>query len=217
MTDKLTNRGRIIQAVLLVAVGLLALTVWRQRAELERAKAEKALMSAAPEVREQTAPALPTTSDQPASVEAAVPASAPIPHLELTPTGKMAPPPRTSGLVLADTQVKPFADGLRATLRFTPTTTEPLGIIDFVVRLPRDADSKILGLDPSDPTRYADVAQRVSEDGKFAIFHGVLADADTVEFILSVSGETTADVRGTTGMGPFDLVIRSGGATVTAK
>ena len=65
--------------------------------------------------------------------------------------------------------------------------------------------------------QLTDVAKRVTEDGKFAVFQGIAQNAETLEVSLSVSGSAVADVRGTAGIGPFDLDIGPLEATVTPK
>ena len=54
----------------------------------------------------------------------------------------------------------------------------------------------------------------MSEDGKFAIFQGTPAETGEVAFDLTVSGASTADVRGTCGIHPFKLELAPGGANV---
>jgi len=134
----------------------------------------------------------------------------------MTPTG-FAPLPKTTGLQFEGTQVAPVAGGLQATMRFSPTQEDPPGIVAVVVRLPRDSETRILDLNAAGSMQFSDITKRVSEDGKFAVFQGTAQDAASFEFALSVSGSTVADVRGTAGVGPFDLEIGPLEATVTPK
>ena len=151
-------------------------------------------------------------------VEIPVPAEpvASTPAQVMTPTG-MAPAPAAKGLVLAGTHATPIAGGLRASMRFNPTTTEPIGLVTVVVRVPKAGDARILDIEPLGNMVYGDVAKRVSEDGKFAIYQGTPQSVSALEFGLSVSGDTVADVRGTAGIGPFDLTINGSGATARPK
>lgn len=132
----------------------------------------------------------------------------------MTPSGR-APPPRDTGLILAGTHVSPISGGLRTTLRFNSTITEPMGIVAIVVRLPV-GDSRVLDFGPMAPDAFSLVSSRVSEDGKFAIFQGTAAALKSVDFALSVTGPVVADVRGTCGVGPMALQIMPTGASVKA-
>ncbi|MFH0909304.1 MAG: hypothetical protein V1929_11120 [bacterium] len=140
----------------------------------------------------------------------------PAEELVMTPTGR-APAPRAGGLTLAGTHVAPVEGGLSTTMQFNPTTTKPIGLVAIVVRLPADGDSKILDLVPVGSMKFKDVAGRVSEDGKFAVFQGTPESVAALEFALSVSGPAVADVRGTTGIGAFSLRVGPTGAEVTPK
>lgn len=220
MTETTPTRVRFFQGILLVIVVILAYAVWRQHRELQALKAGPTAPGPASEATATPSPAPPAEPREPApepEVEAPAAVRAPAEALEMTPTGKMAPRPRADGLALAGTHVVPAEGGLRATMKFTPTSSEPLGIIDLVIRLPRDQEARMLGLVAQGEARFSDVAQRVSEDGKFAIFHGQLESGGAVEFALTVSGETVADVRGTAGIGPFDFVIGASGTSTRPK
>jgi len=235
-----------VQLLLLVVVALLTLTLWRQRMdtelmereyqELERQKLELEQMkaratTAAVPTPGATIPALAASAQapgqaQPAPVEPAATAPSPAEqaakpaaaaeNLVFTPKG-MAPAPRESGLTLAGTHVAPIEGGLSATMQFNPATTDPLGLVAIVVRLPRNGESRILELAPVGSMKFKDVAARVSEDGKFAVFEGTPESVAAIEFALSVSGPAVADVRGTTGIGAFDLSVGPTGATATPK
>lgn len=225
-------RRRLVNLALIAAVGTLSVVVWLMHSEIKRLRAGQEIVPPPPappggpartslgvgssgvetvETASADLEPAPTVQDTPAALP-----SPPAVVMEQTPTG-MFPKPRSSGLMLAETRVEPIEGGTRARMRFTPTTTEPLGIIDIVVRLPRDGESKILALDAVGSARFSAMAQRVAEDGKFAIFHGNYEGGEAIEFALSVSGEAVADVRGTAGIGPFDLTIRPAGAVVQPK
>ena len=242
MTTPSRQQTNPVQLLLLVVVALLTLTLWRQRTdteliekeyqELARQKLELEQKKARATTAAVPAPAaVVTESDVSAAAQAevqAVPApvapvaetpaakAPPAPDLVPTPTG-FAPAPSGAGLNLAGTHVAPVEGGLRTTMQFNPTTTDPLGLVAIVVRLPRDVDSKILELVPVGSMKYADISGRVSEDGKFAVFQGTPESVAALEFALSVSGPAVADVRGTTGIGAFDLQVGPTGATATPK
>jgi hypothetical protein len=198
---------------------LLVLALWRQGKELERIRTENDWLKAQALAAEQGAraervaravplvepddPSPPTDAGRPPRAAAAPGLTEP---MVMTPTG-LAPPPRTTGLTLAGTHVMPIAGGLQATLQFHPTPDEPPGMVALVVRLPRDSASRILDLDTFGSAPLSEVSRRVSEDGKFAVFQATADTAAPIAFALSVSGAVTADVRGTTGIGPFDLEI----------
>lgn len=128
-----------------------------------------------------------------------------------SPTGA-APQPRADGLALAGVHAAPDGSGMRATMSFTPTTTDPLGIVALVVRLPRDSQSRILDFAPVDNEGIGSVVKRVSDDGKFAVFQGTATDLKKLQVSLAVSAPVTADIRGTCGVGPYQLQIAPGGA-----
>lgn len=207
-------------AVLALAAGLVWLTQHRASA---RAAAERAVLQQENEAMRAelsrlraSAPVEVATSTVAAAAVAVAeaPVKAPVgPTTVPTPTGD-APPPRFDGLQLAGTHVVPVPEGLKATLRFTPTTTDPLGVVAVVVRLPRDGDSRILDLGQSGGEAMGKLFKRVSEDGKFVVFQGTAEAVSALEFGLTVSGPATADVRGTCGIGPLSLVITAQGAQV---
>jgi hypothetical protein len=102
-------------------------------------------------------------------------------------------------------------------MRFRATTTDPLGNVTMVVRLPRGGACRILDLNPTDSAALGSAMKRISDDGTFAVFQGTADRMDAVEFALSVSGAVTADVRGTCGIGPFDLAISADKAAASPK
>lgn len=212
-----------------VLAALLVFALWRQGAELERVHTEnewlkaQALTAAQESRAERVARAVPLVEPgDPSSPSdagrAPRPAAAPglTEPMVMTPTG-LAPPPKTTGLTLAGTHVMPIAGGLQATLQFHPTPDEPPGMVALVVRLPRDGAIRILDLDTFGSAPLSEVSRRVSEDGKFAVFQATADTAAPIAFALAVSGAVTADVRGTTGIGPFDLDISPLQANVLPK
>jgi hypothetical protein len=231
-----SSSNRFISAVLVVGLVVLSAMLWRQRAALSRMEKENklllekgqalqhgrvpanALSEPAESGQAENSAVAPAPTEPAPSAQASQSVARPEPSEDLvpTPTG-LAPAPRSSGLALAGTRVAPIEGGLRATMQFNPTTSEPLGIVAVVVRLPRNSESRIIGLEPADSAKYSDVSKRIAEDGKFAIFQGTLESVSSIELALSVSGEVTADVRGTCGIGPFDLSVGPSGTSVSPK
>lgn len=208
-------------AVIALAAGLIWLTHHRGVARADAARAalqqeNEAMRAELSRLRAAAAPVVPpATSETPAPVAPAEqPAVVPVrPTTVLTPTGE-APPPRFDGLKLAGTHVVPVPEGLKATMRFTPTTTEPLGVVAVVVRLPRDGEARILDLGQAGGDAMSKLFKRVSEDGKFVVFQGTAEAISALEFGLTISGPATADIRGTCGIGPLSLNITAQGAVV---
>lgn len=237
MTTTPNLRPRVLPLLLAGCVLLLLGAWWKQRSEVTRIRQENDRLqeqfrqlkhqvgeaeaaiehhpSAQPETARAESLGAPT-ADATEPVEPSPPPAPPAPRLVRIASG-MAPEPRSSGLTLAGTHVTPVEGGLQTALSFNPTDTEPLGIIAIVVRLPIDGESQILGLAPAGSVTYADVMQRVSEDGKFAVFQGTAQNSGPVEFALSVTRPAVADVRGTAGIGPFDLRIDEHGAIAQPK
>ena len=228
MTTRPSAGSRFVQVILVIAVIVLATAWWRQRENLREARREnERLARTATATRPDTdildkrsapepdapLPATPVGSDQASEPQA--PRAAPMDRV-MSPAG-MTPAPRSSGLVLEGTRVEPVTEGLVTTLRFTPVDTSPLGVVAIVFRLSRETPDRILGLKSGGAAALEDVMTRVSEDGKFAIVHGTTEQAAAIEFALTVSGATTADVRGTCGIGPFDLGISAEGVVVSPK
>jgi type II secretory pathway pseudopilin PulG len=239
MAQQQPARVPMTQIVLAIGIALMAFVLWRQQANLTqvRQQMEKLALENAALQQQTQAPAT-SAPGQPAEAapltETATPAAEAVAtdaavdeaepaaptqrreELVATPTGP-APMPRSTGLMLAGTHAAPTEGGQRVTMKFTPTTTEPLGIIALVVRLPRDSASRILDLAPEGSMAFANVSKRISDDGKFAVYHGTPESIAAIEFALSVSGTAVADVRGTCGIGAFDLSFGPGGTTVTPK
>lgn len=233
MTLITTNRARIMAVVIALGVLALAGAWWREHVRAARLVEEnERLRAAAPEApagaRSEAiaaAPAAESVSALESPPEtAALPDDAPVaesaapaaPDTVLTPVG-FARPPRDSGLALAGTHAAPIEGGIRATMQFNPSTTENLGAVALVVRVPPDGEGRILAFGPAGSVRFAQVAARISENGKFAVFQGTPESVAALEFTLSVSAPVVADVRGTTGIGAFDLVIDGSGAQARAK
>ena len=197
---------------------------WFQRRAAAQAEAERAnLQKENQAMREQLArlqappaagvPAAAPISTNVTPVEATAAAKPPAgPTMVLTPTGE-ALPPRFDGLTLYGTHVVPVPGGLKATMRFTPTTKEALGVVAVVVRLPRDSDARIIDLGQSGGAPMDRLFKRISDDGKFVVFQGTAEVVGAMELALSVSGPATADVRGTCGIGPFSLKVTESGAS----
>lgn len=216
-------------AAAVLAASVLGVWVYEQRAA-RRAEAEardlyrqnQALQSELAKLRIQpAAPASVAGAGAPASN--AAPAAAATeqqpprpprgPEMVPTPTGD-AFAPRSDGLILAGAHAAPSTNGIRATMRFTATTEDALGIIAVVVRLPRDGEARIVDLAPMGEAQFSDVSRRVSPDGKFAVYQGTAGKLRALDIALTVSGETVADVRGTCGVGPLTLAVSPGGAEI---
>jgi len=209
-------------------VAVLVFAWWRQRAELletraanerltrtaESAQPQPGAGTAASQSTPQAAPPAAPVGTNPPGAAAAAAASAP--SQVLTPAG-MAAAPRADGLVLDRTRVASDATGLHATMRFRATTTDPLGNVTVVVRLPRNSAGRILDLGPANGAAFASAMKQISEDGRFAVYQGTADRMDAIEFALSVSAAVTADVRGTCGIGPFDLAIAPDKASASPK
>jgi hypothetical protein len=184
------------------------------RKELANTRAALAAKEALAAVPSAGRPETPSVSNPEATqTEVASVHAAPMDDRVLTPTG-MAKPPRNNGLRLAGAHAVPAEGGIKATMAFTPTTTDPMGIVAVVVRLPRNTASRIIQFGPSAPAMFSDLVGRVSDDGKFAVFQGTAQKLESLELSLSVSEPALADVRGTCGIGPFKLDVKSTGATV---
>lgn len=216
----------------LAVAGLLGIAYVRQKNEADRIRAENEALRR--QVEQQAAgtsaraalAALHTTatlppetdgaavSGDPATVAAPVPEVSP--ELVLTPTG-LAAEPRTDGLDLVDSSAVETASGIRTTLRFLPTISEPIGIVAVVVRLPADAPATIQDIQMTGGMKYAEVAKRVAEDGKFAVMQIHAEMVEDLQVQLDLSGPAVADVRGTAGIGPYDLQIGHGTVTVVKK
>jgi hypothetical protein len=226
------SRNALIQALLVVGLAILALALFQQQDSLKALRAENEKLARENQALQQApAPAGEAAATQADSETPATPLPVPETPAETAPevpavpaerptvptiTG-FAPEPRTSGLQLDGTSVAPVSGGLQATMRFNPTITDPLGVIAVVVRLPRESTSRILELTPAQKEKFKDISQKVSDDGKFAIFHGTMDTAEAIDLTLSVSESAVADVRGTCGIGPFDLNVGPSGATATPK
>ena len=127
------------------------------------------------------------------------------------------PAPEANGLALAGTETHPIPGGIETTMRFAARKPGPLGLVALAVRLPKNVDARILSLAPFGPAAFADFSKQISEDGRFAFFQGTLGEETNVQFALSVSGPAVANVRGTSGIGAFQLSIQPTKASVTGK
>jgi len=130
-------------------------------------------------------------------------------------TAKDGQPLAPNRLVVSNISVKPVSDGLEANMNFnTADKTTPQEQFALVVRLPRISDARIVRLEPADAALYSNVQQRVSENGKFAIFMGTATTGTGISFNLTLSGAETADVRGSCGIKPFLLKVDASGAEI---
>lgn len=205
-------------AALLVVVFLLAALLVRQQEaskrmeeqnrelqeKLEAVSRELTAAQTKPAVVE-SAPAEPIA----ASPEVAESTAAPAPVAPVLP----APTPRidleNSALTVTD-------NGLRATLTFKPENDLPLGEMFVVVRLP-EGEGRITDIQLAEPGAYKDYYNRISEDGRFAAFRAQAGSMSEVKLWVEVSGAAVLDMRGTCGVGPFDLSVTPEGVSVTPK
>jgi len=138
-------------------------------------------------------------------------------NMVMTPTG-MALEPRNDGLALVDTSSTPSTGGgIHTVLKFDPTISGPLGVIAVVVRLPKSGAARIVDLAPGGNMKYSEIFSRVSEDGKFGVFQIETESLEDFEITLTVTEPVVADVRGTCGIGPYDLTIGDGNAVAVRK
>lgn len=123
--------------------------------------------------------------------------------------------PTLNHLATGTPLVKESAGQLVTTIPFTPAdTSKSLEKLAVVFRLPRTSEARIVSVASSDPANYDDVAQRISEDGKFAIFTGSIRDLKGLAFEVTLSRAEVMDVRGSCGITPFLLDVSANGAVV---
>ena len=195
--------------------------MWKQRADLSRIKQDYGRLQKEREQLQQNLTSARAESGRPDAVPAQVQTQAPKgaqePRQDAATLQPKAHPPEPNRLELAGTEVHPIPGGLSTTMRFTTRKTGPLGLVAMAIRVPKNVDARILDLAPVGPATYSDDSKRVSEDGKFAFYQGTLGEETNVQFALSVSGPATANVRGTRGIGTFQLEIQPTGANVRGK
>ena len=220
-----------------LVVLLLGVILWQQERELERlresaeakskheaAAAERSLAGAdeVDDVRQalpESEEATPITLDnpEPATIQDAATSTPPAEHMVMTPSG-LAPAPRDSGLVLKGSRaVSVDSGGLGAQLDFDHAVDEPVGIVALEVRLPNGSDSRIVRCEVVSDAPLANVMTRISDDGKFAVYHGTAMQAGPFSLNVEVTAPVVADVRGTAGIGPYDLQFTTGGLEVLSK
>ena len=213
MTNQRTTVRSVASILLVVAVVSLLAMQWRQQETLRRIEQEneqlRQQLGMTPTPAAEVVPEVPDVAEPPVAV-------APVVEMVATPTG-VAAAPRAGGMMLADIQTAAVEGGIQATVSFAPTDDQPLGVVAVVVRLPEDRDGRILDLVLRGASGLADVSARVSEDGKFAVYHGTAAHVENLDVVLTVSEPVTADFRGTSGFGPYDLIIEADGAYATQK
>ncbi|MEI7901543.1 MAG: hypothetical protein WCK89_14930 [bacterium] len=203
MKTKLPPRASIFIILTLICIVALFVILLKQRTDLAQIKKEYG------QLREQNAGlqknlALSPAQPSPLSV---APAQAQPP--QTTPLPKPLPEAEPNKLTLTSTLITATPNGLVATLHFTPGKTGPLGLFALAIRMPKNSNARILGLEPVGPATYSDSSKELSADGKFAFCQGTLGDEKDVQVALSVSGPTTVSVRGTCGIKPFELAIQA--------
>jgi hypothetical protein len=225
MNTESRSRAFIVQVMAVVCIAVLFAAWWKQRADLSRIRGDYGRLREQNEGLQQDLTQARAEPGRSAAAHAQVQPQASKGHDAQEPRPGAAalqpkahpPAPEPNRLALAGAEVNPIPNGLVTTMRFSASKAGPLGILALVIRLPRDGDATILDLAPVGSTTYADVAKRVSEDGKFAVFQGTMGEATDAQFALSVSGPATADVRGTCGIEPFQLDIQPTGAKIRGK
>jgi hypothetical protein len=240
MKTKDSSRAFIFQALAVVCIAILCVALWKQRADLARITQdyerlrkrseglEKDVTQSHAEPGRADAALGQAPTQAPEGVGAQEPrpdAAAPRAQGQTSEPGQRAalqppahkPEPEPNKLALAGTEAHPVPGGLVTTMRFSPTKTGPLGLVALAIRLPKGVEARILDLAPVGPATYSDDSKTVSEDGKFAFYQGTLGEETNVQFALSVSGPATADVRGTRGIGAFQLDIQPTGASIRGK
>jgi len=216
MTNQPNSARNVAFILLVLAVLSLLAMQWKQKRTLQRIENENEQLRqqigvASIPVAEQV-PVVPEPAEPPVAVEPVEP----VVEMVTTPTG-VAAAPRASGMALADIQTMAVEGGIQATVTFSPTDDQPLGVVAVVVRLPLDRDGRILDLALRSSSDLTDTSARISEDGKFAVYHGTVSHVEDLKVVLTVSHPVTADFRGTSGIGPYDLIIEADGAFATQK
>lgn len=110
-------------------------------------------------------------------------------------------------LSMAGVDIKKADQGLVANMQFTPSQPGPIADLAMSVRLPRNTKARILDLEIAGSA--TDLTKEVSDDGKFAFIHGSVENVTNVQFALSVSEAGTAYVKGSSGIQPFEVTIKS--------
>lgn len=219
------NRNQFIVVLLIAAIALLGFNAWRlhKNIQLLKVENERLLQTAEPATSKAAPEDVAIDSGQSAAagspaeaIPTNTPAKAPIVNMVNTLSG-MAPEPKNYGLTLEETKATPIKGGIKASMKFKATTKEPLGVVTVVVRVSPDESAQILDLGVGDESKFQGVVKRVLPPGKFAIFEGRAEQLENVQIDLSVSGTAVADVRGTVGIGPFDLTIEPDQAIARPK
>jgi hypothetical protein len=209
MTDKTSGPLRFIFTILVIALLATGALLLKQRSNLSKIEQEKRDLEAkiesllSPEaLSEITAPTTETPElSSPVEPQPLIPA---ISTPDVILTFDRASVISTNGI-------------LRATLTFKTDSTNALGELFVVARLPDDSGNRIheILLTPSDT--YKNFYKRISDDGKFSAFRTQSGNIREVEMAFEVTGPSTLDVRGTCGIGPFDLNITPELAEITPK
>ncbi|MEI7437163.1 MAG: hypothetical protein WCL16_10210 [bacterium] len=231
MKTKMKYRALIVLPIICIAALLLAL--WKQQANLSQIKQDYLLLqkqreqlqldltSARADVsRRQLAPSQAhTQAAQDTQDHSLDDSTLQLSALQPTKLQPETPPPvsEPNRLTLAGVEARPVAGGIEAGLKFTPRTNGPLGHVALVVRMPRNVEAIIIDLKPAGAATFSDSNKTISENGKFACFQGTLGEETNIQFTLSVSAPVTADVRGTHGIGAFQLEVQPTGAKVSGR
>jgi len=206
MTNNTSGPLRFIFTVLVIALLATGTLLLKQRSNLSRIEKEK--LDLEKKIEALLSPALPSevvspTTETPETV-------APQPSI---------PALSSSDVILTFDRASVISTNgnLRASLTFKTDSTNALGELFVVARLPNDASTTIheILLTPSDTYKY--FYKRISDDGKFSAFRTQSGNIREVEMAFEVTGPSKLDVRGTCGIGPFDLSIAPDLAEITPK
>lgn len=200
-------KTRLFLAIAGVGLMLLLLLLWKQQATLNQLKDDNRRL------QEQNLGLLNNSLlPQPVATNPAIappaPPSEPVPPESTPAIDAHAPQPEKNRLVLSGVDVSQTTNGLVAIMKFKPSKSGPLGLVAMSVRLPPNLNSTIQSLKPLGPAQYTESESTVSEDGRFAFFQGTLGDEPDVQIALGVSSAALAFVKGSCGIGGFQLNIQ---------
>lgn len=113
----------------------------------------------------------------------------------------------TENLTLQVPAVSQSDDGITVLLTFESSNSEPPASLALIMRIPFDANSRIITLKPADPSLYSDIKTHINERGTFAVVEGTPGNLEALQFILTVSAPTKVTVQGTSGIKGFELQV----------
>lgn len=119
----------------------------------------------------------------------------------------LSAPETAETFILQAPSLTQSAAGLTVLLPFEPITSGPFDSIALVVRVPASSDGRIMAIEPTDESLYANMKTHIDASGTFAVFQGTPADLKLMQINLTVSGPTKASVQGAGGIKGFELDI----------